>query len=101
MIMGFARRLLGIENADARRSWMLRAAACAIAVHGIWSSFVLGIAAKLSMQMTLEWWDFDASASGFFRHGIAVAGLYIFLTHYFMKWTERRQRTVQAHHGLL
>jgi hypothetical protein len=48
--------------------------------------------AKLSMQLTLDWWNFEESVADFFLHGVAVAGLYILLTHYAMKCGQQRKR---------
>ena len=56
---------------------MLRALAAVIAIHGVRSSFALGIGTKLAMQMTLDWWNFEEAVAGFFVHCIAIAGLYI------------------------
>jgi hypothetical protein len=49
----------------------------------------LGVGTKLSMQVTLDWWNFEESTAGFFVHCIAIAGLYIFLTYYTLKWIQR------------
>ncbi|MER8825188.1 hypothetical protein NKH73_01380 [Mesorhizobium sp. M0938] len=49
------------------------------------------------MQMTLDWWNFEESVVGFFVHYIAIAGLYMFLPYYAMKWLQaRRHRSVAA-----
>ncbi|MBL8670888.1 MAG: DUF4405 domain-containing protein [Alphaproteobacteria bacterium] len=92
MLMSVAGKLAGIAEASALRTLALRAAAAAIAAHGVVSLFALGIGTKLAMQVTLDLWDFEASAAGFFRHCVAVAGLGIVLTHYAMAWVRRRPR---------
>jgi hypothetical protein len=66
--------------------------AVAIAIHGVWSSFELAVGTKLSMQMTLDWWNFEESVAGFFTHCLAIAGLYMCLTYYAMKWLQARKR---------
>jgi hypothetical protein len=86
MIMGLARNLFGISKPNAIRGWALRLIAVAIAVHGVWSSLELGIGTKLAMQVTLDWWNFEDSVVGFFVHCSAIAGLYMSLTYYAMKW---------------
>ncbi len=58
----------------------------AIAVQGVRSSLALDIGSRLTMQMTLEWWDFDASVAGFFVHCLAVSGLYVVVTYYAVRW---------------
>ncbi len=92
MIMGVARKLTGITQPNAVRTLVLRAIVVAIAIHGVWSSFALAIGTKLSMQMTLDWWNFEESVAGFFVHCLAIAGLYICLTYYAMKWLLARKR---------
>ena len=96
LLMAFARNLFGITQPSAARTLALRLLAVAIAIYGVWSSFALGIGSKLAMQMTLDWWNFEESVAGFFVHCIAIAGLYIFLTYYAMKWVQQRKRRTPA-----
>jgi Domain of unknown function (DUF4405) len=91
MIMGLARALFGISNASRARIVVLRLTAAVIAIHGIWSSFELGLGTKLAMQTTLDWWNFEESVLGFFVHCIAITGLYMALTYYGMKWIRHRR----------
>ncbi|NTJ11524.1 DUF4405 domain-containing protein [Rhizobium lusitanum] len=93
MIMGVACNLTGITRPNAVRTWTLRLVAAAIAIHGVWSSFALGLGSKLSMQVSLDWWNFEESVAGFFVHCVAIAGLYIFVTYYSVKWLQHRKRT--------
>lgn len=100
MIMGLVRNLFGISKASAVRTAALRAIAVAIAIHGVWSSFELGLGTKLAMQVTLDWWNFEESIAGFFVHCIAIAGLYMALTYYGMKWLQhRRNMTTSIERG--
>ena len=92
MIMGVARSLLGIATPSPARTLALRALAAVIAIHGIWSSFALGIGTKLAMQVTLDWWNFEESVAGFFIHCVAIAGLYMFLTYYTINRLQQRKR---------
>jgi Domain of unknown function (DUF4405) len=89
LIMGVARKLLEISNRSAVRTSILRAVAAVIAMYGVGSSFALGLGTKLSMQMTLDWWNFEESVAGFFVHCLAIAGLYIFITYYTMVGVDR------------
>ncbi|MQB41792.1 DUF4405 domain-containing protein [Rhizobium sp. ICMP 5592] len=91
MIMDITRNLFGISKPSAVRSFALRAIAIVIAIHGVWSSFELGLGTKLAMHVTLDWWNFEESVAGFFIHCIAIAGLYMFLTYYAMKWLHMRK----------
>lgn len=93
-IMSVARNLVGIKRPNAIRSGLLRLISTAIALHGVWSSFALGLGTKLAMQMTLDWWNFEESVAFFFVHCMAVTGLYISLTYYGMKLVDRRKNAV-------
>jgi len=92
MLMSVARNLLGIKGTSSLRTLVLRLVTAATAALGVWSSFQLGIGGKLSMQMTLDWWNFEESVVGFFVHCIAIAGLYMSLTYYATKALRERKR---------
>jgi len=96
MLMGVARKLTGITQPSAVRTFVLRVIAVAIAIHGVWSSFELAVGTKLTMQMTLDWWNFEESVAGFFIHCLAIAGLYICLTYYAMRWLQGRKRGIRS-----
>lgn len=100
MIMGVARHLFGISRGSAARSWTLRVIAIAIAVHGVWSSFELGVGTKLTMQMTLEWWNFEEAVAGFFVHCAAIMGLYGVITYYAASWFQRGNPTAVMARGV-
>ena len=85
MLMGVARNVFGISTPNTARTLALRTVTAAIALYGIGSRFELGLGAKLSMQMTLDWWDFEEAVIGFFVHCAAIAGLVIAVTYYGMK----------------
>ena len=91
MLMGVARKLARISQPDGTRTLTLRVVTAAIALHGVWSSFELAIGTRLSMGMTLDWWNFEESVAGFFIHCLAIIGLYIALTYYAMQWLRRRK----------
>jgi hypothetical protein len=85
MLMGVARNLFGIWKPNALRVLVLRAIALAVVLHGVWSCAVLGLGGKLSMQMTLDWWNFEEAVVGFFVHCAAIAGLVMVITYYGLK----------------
>jgi hypothetical protein len=89
MLMGVARNLFGIRKSSALRTLALRVVALGIALHGVWSCTVLGLGGKLSMQMTLDWWNFEESVAGFFAHCAAIAGLVMVVTYYGLKLVHR------------
>ncbi len=82
ILMGVARSLLRISRPHPVRTLGLRAVTVAIVGYGVWSTSVLALGTKLSMQMTLDWWNFEESVAGYFVHWLAVAGLCIALTYY-------------------
>lgn len=91
-VMHAARSAFKLAEGSMVRTVTLRMLAAAIAGYGLQSSFVMGVGSKLAMQMSLEWWDFEASKAGFFVHWISIVGLYVFLTHYTLVWMQTRQR---------
>lgn len=96
LLMGVARKLLGIARPNAVRTLALRLIALATAVQGVFSAQVLDLRSRLLLQMSLDWWNFEASVAGFFGHCLAVAGLLICLTYYTLLWLQRRQRVADA-----
>jgi hypothetical protein len=85
MLMGVARNLFGIREPSGLRVLVLRAIALTVALYGIWSCAVLGLGGKLSMQVTLDWWNFEEAVVGFFLHCVAIAGLVMVITYYGLK----------------
>jgi hypothetical protein len=95
-IMSAMRGTLGIAT-NTIRTAISRVIAVAIAVHGVRSSIEMGIGSKLSLQLSLDWWDFGESTSGFFLHLISIVGLYVFLAHYAMKCLQWKRRRAALH----
>ena len=50
----------------------------------------------LAMQVTLDWWNFEESVLGFFVHCIAIAGLYMSVTYYAVKWLQHRRKVTSS-----
>ncbi|WP_246678967.1 MULTISPECIES: DUF4405 domain-containing protein [unclassified Mesorhizobium] len=82
MLMGVACGWFGITRPSNVRIWSLRLATALIAANGLLSSQAQALGTKLSMQMTLDWWNFEGSNAGFFLHWLAIAGLFIAPTYY-------------------
>lgn len=102
MLMGVARNMLGIKGTNPLRTLVLQTLAGTIAIHGIWSFVQLGLGAKLSMQMTLDWWNFEEAVAGFFIHCMAIAGLVMVVTYYGLRRDSagrRRAPTGPARHA--
>ena len=96
LLMGVARKLLGIARPNALRALVLRLLSLGIAVQGLFSAQVLDLRSRLLFQMSLDWWNFEASVAGFFGHCLAVAGLCICLSHYALLLLQRRWRLAAA-----
>lgn len=82
MLMGVVRGWFGITRPSEIRTLTLRLVAAVIAAYGLGSSQAQALGTKLSIQMTLDWWNFEESVAGFFLHWMAIAGLFIALTYY-------------------
>lgn len=91
-VMHAARSAFKLDEGNRLRAMALRVFAVAIAGHGLQSAFAMEVGSKLTLQMSLEWWDFEASTTGFFLHWISIVGLCIFLTHYTLAWMQALQR---------
>ena len=96
MLMNVARNLCGVRGASTTRTVVLRVIAAVTAIQGIRSSFDLGMGAKLTAQISIDFWDFNESTAGFFFHIVAIAGLYMAVAHYAMKWLQGRKRKAPA-----
>jgi hypothetical protein len=96
LLMGVARRLLGIVQVSAARTALLRLIAIGIAGQGACSALALNLRSRLLFQMSLDWWNFEESVAGFFGHCMAIMGLCMFLTYYTMQWLQRRKRMAAA-----
>ncbi|WP_417260444.1 MULTISPECIES: DUF4405 domain-containing protein [Alphaproteobacteria] len=83
MIMGIVRNLFGVSKPGREVTFAMRLMAAGVALYGAMvSSSALDMGYRLSMTMTLDWWNFEESVIGFFVHTIAIMGFYIFATHY-------------------
>jgi uncharacterized membrane protein len=85
MLMNVARNLAGIKRTNTLRTITLRVITVLIALQGIRSWFEIGMGAKLTAKVSMEFWDFNESTAEFFIHLIAIAGLFISISHYLMK----------------
>jgi hypothetical protein len=92
LLMGVVGKLLRITQPSRSRTLVLRLLVAAIAVAGVKAWSALGVGVKLTLQLSLDWWNFEEAVLGFFLHCAAFAGLLIALTYYAMKWLPRRQQ---------
>ncbi|QEI06176.1 hypothetical protein FXN63_10250 [Pigmentiphaga aceris] len=64
---------------------MLRLIVVGIALAGIDAWSALGVGAKLTLELSLDWWNFEESAIGFFAYCFAFLGLGVGLVYYAMQ----------------
>lgn len=81
-VMNAVRDALGLSANHRLRTLALRVLAAVLALHGLQSAVALGIGPKLTLQMSLEWWDFEASTAGFFLACLSFIALIASLSHY-------------------
>ncbi|MGO8099736.1 DUF4405 domain-containing protein [Rhizobium leguminosarum] len=86
VIMAVMGRLLRVGPPNAIRTASLRATAAAIAVCGIHSTVVMGIADRLVARPSMDFWDFQESTIGFFLHHIAILAVCGCAAHYAAVW---------------
>jgi hypothetical protein len=82
LIMAATRALLKITDAGRLRTGALRLIAAGIVAAGAHSARALGVPSRLMFEMSLDWWNFEDSALGFFAHCMLVAGALVAITHY-------------------
>jgi Domain of unknown function (DUF4405) len=82
MIMAVTRSHFRIGPPTFLRTTGLRIVAAAVAACGAYSSDVMGIGSRLIGRPSIDFWDFEASVSGFFLHHGAIVGLYAAMAHY-------------------
>lgn len=91
-VMNAVKNRLRITTESRVRRVVLRVVAIALALCGLQSALTLDIASKLTLQMSLEWWDFETSTMGFFLAWISTIGLFAVLSHYSFKALLRLKR---------
>lgn len=96
MIMSTFRSLCGITGTSTVRVALLRVTALAIAVYGIHSAIVMGIGSKLTAEVSMDFWDFEASTFRFFAHTASILALGVFLGHYTAQWLRNWKKRRRA-----
>lgn len=82
IIMGVMRNVFGITSTSMARTVLLRLLAFAIAAYGVHSASVIGLGAKLTATVTMDYWDFTVATLPFFLHLGAIMGLCVLVSHY-------------------
>ncbi len=96
-VMLAVRNAFGFTGTNRARTAALRAAAAAVALYGVYCSFMMDVGYKLTMQMSLDGWDFDASTPGFFVNWVSIAGLYVFVTYYALSLIGKAKSRASQH----
>ena len=91
MITAVVSDKLGVTTKNAVRTAFVRGLAIAIAVYGVYGCFSVNVGSKLFLQVTIDFWDFEASTPAFFAQHLAIVGMCAFLAHYAMKWMQGRK----------
>ncbi|WP_113131859.1 DUF4405 domain-containing protein [Hyphomicrobiales bacterium] len=82
IVMNVVRSLLGLHRNHLGRTAVLRLASCGIAACGVYSSLELDIGSRLLLIPTMQFWDFNEGAAGFFLRIASIAGLYVAAGYY-------------------
>lgn len=95
MMMGMAKKQFNVPSR--LRTWMLRAAAAAVAGYGIFAFIKREIGSYMLLKNEFVFFNFEEPLVFFFVDYVAVMGLFVFLGHYFagfLKWiNQKRKRT--------
>lgn len=95
MMIGMAKKQF---SAPSRlRTWMLRAAAAAIAGYGIFAFIQREIGSYMVLKNEFVFFNFEEPLIFFFVDYVAVMGLFVFLGHYFagvLKWLGSKRKRI-------
>jgi hypothetical protein len=93
MIIGAMRRMT--KNAGTRPFWtiIMRTVTALIVIYGVYASFDREMGAKLFLGYSFDFWDPERPAVLFFTSNLAIMGVYICATHYFLKWVAYLNRS--------
>jgi len=81
-VMNAIRSALHLSAESSTRKLVLRLIAGAFALYGLQSAVALDISSKLTLQVSIDWWDFEASTAGFFLGWVSIVGLFACVSHY-------------------
>lgn len=95
-VMNAVRNALGLSADNRWRALALRLIAGVLALYGLQSAVALGVGPKLTLQMRLEWWDFEVATAGFFLACLSFIALVAGLSHYGFAGLQHLRRQRQA-----
>lgn len=82
VVMNVLKTGFGMQQSKAIRAWSARILALVIVVWGVKGFSEMAFGSKLMLTYSLDMWDFNESAFGFFLNYGAIVGLFATLTHY-------------------
>ena len=88
MITGVVRTTLGIASHSKRRTCPLRIMAAIVAAYDVHSLFAEDVGSKLSVEVSMDFGDFQTSTPAFLVHCVAIVGLGTAVAHYALKLTQ-------------
>ncbi|RFB96554.1 hypothetical protein B5K08_09305 [Rhizobium leguminosarum bv. trifolii] len=91
VVINVFRGTFGIEGPNVVRSVALRLLTFAAAAWGVRSTIEMGFGSKLMLSYTLDMWDFNESAFGFFLNYGSIVCLSAAVAHYVMSMLRRRK----------
>src|SRR6218665_476545 len=97
IVMNVVASITGTGQSRLGTTVFLRVLVGAIAVCGVFSSCELDIGSRLLLIPTMQFWDFNEDAAGFFFRIGSIAGLYAAVGHYASRALQATHR--QRHHS--
>lgn len=92
MVIGAARKILGITSLDRYSKFALRVMAVLVAVYGAYAFFARDVGSRLILYYTYSYWNFDESVLFFFTDYLSIMGVYICVTYYVLKFVQNRKK---------
>lgn len=92
MIIGAARKKLGITALNRYSRFALRVMAVLVAVYGAYAFFAREVGSRLILYYTYSYWNFDESAMFFFMDYLSIMGVYICVTYYVLNFVQNRKK---------
>ena len=83
------------KTTSVARTWLLRIAALAVALYGIYAFAKQDILNYLLLRNHFVFFDFDAPRIVFYLDYIAIMGLFICIGHYLARWLRRGKKSMQ------
>lgn len=93
MVMAEVRKLLGISGGGRLRPLLVRSVAALIFAYGVHASQERNLYAKLIAYFSFDYWNFDESLISiivYFTQYLGIIGVYVCLTHYVLKCSQRQ-----------